>query len=73
MPCLDRNGEITGYIVETSTHGMSIDIQFIDDMATNVSELNFSTLYTVSVAAVNEAGTGPVGTANVTIAGSIII
>ena len=59
--CPQRNGEITGYTV---TGGMvegtaSVDV---DARQATISGLTPSTQYTVSVAAVNSAGTGPTTT-----------
>ena len=62
MPCLRRNGKITGYILETYTGEMTVDTEVIngsDVRAATVSGLNSTSHYTVSVAAVNGAGTGP--------------
>ena len=62
VPCLQRNGEITGYTVTaTNSDGMeegtaSVDV---DARQATISGLTPSTQYTVSVAAVNSAGTGP--------------
>ncbi|CAI8050555.1 Receptor-type tyrosine-protein phosphatase delta, partial [Geodia barretti] len=60
--CLQRNGEITDYTVTaTNSDGMeegtaSVDV---DARRATISGLTPSTQYTVSVAAVNSAGTGP--------------
>ena len=62
VPCFQRNGEITGYTVTvTNSGGMeegtaSVDV---DARQATISGLTPSTHYTVSVAAVNSAGTGP--------------
>ena len=61
VPCLHRNGEITGYTVVARTNGevvKSVDVD-VDGREATVSGLNPNTLYSVSVAAVNSAGTGP--------------
>ena len=58
VPCLHRNGEITGYTV-VARIGMT-DITELDSgdaRSATVSGLEPSTLYTVLVAAVNGAGT----------------
>ena len=61
VPCLDRNGDITDYqVVATNTQGMTVGIADVDktDRQATISGLTPSTQYTVSVAAVNGAGTG---------------
>ena len=60
MPCLHRNGEITGYTV-VARIGITDITEFVnsDARSATVSGLEPSTQYTVSVAAVNDAGTGP--------------
>ena len=60
VPCLHRNGEITGYTVVTRTSGE--DDRVVNDgnaRSATVSGLTPNTQYTVLVAAVNSAGTGP--------------
>ena len=62
VPCLHRNGEITGYTVEATLSGMVVATENVNDGSARrgtVSGLNPSTQYTVTVAAVNSAGTGP--------------
>ena len=62
VSCLHHNGEITGYIVEAITSGEVVGIVNINDgdaRRVTVTGLNSSTQYTVQVAAVNNAGTGP--------------
>ena len=64
MSCLNRNGEITGYIVEAITSGevvRTVNVNDSDARRATVTGLNSSTQYTVEVAAVNSAGTGPFG------------
>ena len=64
VPCLHRNGQITGYEVEAVRNGVvkrSIDVSS-DTREATVSGLSPSTSYTVQVAAVNGAGTGPYST-----------
>ena len=61
VPCLQRNGEITDYTVTTNSGEMeegtaSVDV---DARQATISGLTPSTQYTVSVTAVNSAGTGP--------------
>ena len=64
VDCADRNGDITGYSVRYgevgSAEGETI-IQMVEgdmDRQATISELTPSTEYTISVAAVNSAGTG---------------
>ena len=61
MSCLDRNGEITGYRAQAVRNGMVEGTASVGGGARQVtiSGLSSSTLYTVQVAAVNGAGTGP--------------
>ena len=61
MSCLDRNGEITGYIAQAVKNGMVEGTDSVDSDARQapISGLSPSTWYTVQVAAVNGAGTGP--------------
>ena len=63
MPCLDRNGEITGYTVKVTLSGMVVATENVNDGSAReatVSGLTPSTDYFVTVAAVNSAGTGPI-------------
>ena len=58
MPCLDRNGVITGYIVEARAGGTLIRTVNVNDGSAReatLSGLNPSTEYTVSLQAVNSA------------------
>ncbi|CAI8051475.1 Tyrosine-protein phosphatase Lar-like, partial [Geodia barretti] len=62
VPCPQRNGEITNYTVTaTKLGGMEEGTASVDADArqATISGLTRSTIYTVSVAAVNSAGTGP--------------
>ena len=61
VPCLDHNGEITGYIVQAVRNGMAEGTANVSGGArqATLSGLSPSTSYTVQVAAVNGAGTGP--------------
>ena len=76
VPCLDRNGEITGYqVVTANSQGMTVgtaDVDVANRQAT-ISGLTPSTTYTVSVAAVNGAGTGPIKTIAVETTGEIVV
>ena len=70
VPCIHRNGEITGYSVQygemgsESTQIMTVSGNSSRGMA-NISGLSPATMYTAVVAAENSAGTGdysdPVG------------
>ena len=62
--CLNRNGEITGYTVQAVRNGVverTTNVSGTTREAT-ISGLSPSTWYTVHVAAVNGAGTGPYST-----------
>ena len=63
LPCLDRNGVITGYIVEARTSGEADRTVNVNDGSAReatVSGLTPSTAYTVSLQAVNSADSGPI-------------
>ena len=57
VPCLHRNGEITGYTVVARTSGEDDKTMNGNARSVTVSGLEPSTQYTVLVAAVNGAGT----------------
>ena len=61
VPCIHRNGNITGYSVQYtgggSTQTMSVSADSSGGMVT-ISGLSPATMYLVQVAAVNSAGTG---------------
>ena len=61
MSCLDRNGEITGYRTRAVRNGVVEETANVGGSArqATISGLSPSTWYTVQVAAVNGAGTGP--------------
>ena len=61
MSCLDRNGEITGYRAQAVRNGMAEGTASIGGSArqATIPGLSPSTSYTVQVAVVNGAGTGP--------------
>ena len=63
MACLDRNGEITGYIAQasTTTSGRMNRTAVVNGSETEatITGLTPSTQYIVQVAAVNSAGSGP--------------
>ena len=54
VPCIDRNGMITGYLVD---YGYGIQ-NVTEDTETLLSNLTSSTSYNVRVAGVNDAGIG---------------
>ena len=62
VPCLHCNGEITGYTVVARTSGEDERVVNVNDgnaRSATVSGLTPITQYTVLMAAVNSAGTGP--------------
>ena len=60
VPCIHRNGDITGYRIRAMTSGGNDRIEIVGDVReSTISGLTLSTEYTVSVAAVNSQGTGP--------------
>ena len=77
VPCLHRNGEITGYTVVATTGEMvkSVDVDVDDDdgRETTVSGLTPNTQYSVSVAAVNSAGTGPASSIDIETPGECVV
>ena len=63
LACLDRNGVITGYIVEARTGGTLIITVNVNDGSAReatLSGLTPSTEYTVTLQAVNSADSGPI-------------
>ena len=61
MDCADRNGDITGYLIRYGEVGNAEGertLQMVLNRRTIISGLTPSTEYTVSVAAINSAGTG---------------
>ena len=76
VPCLHRNGEITGYTVVAAISGEvvgSVDVDVDDGREATVSGLTPNTMYNVAVAAVNSAGTGPFNGIIVETAGEYIV
>ena len=63
VTCLDRNGDITGYKLRITRTGQEERIVAVngDQREATVSGVAPSTNYSVQVAAVNGAGTGPYG------------
>ena len=57
VPCIHRNGDITGYIVRYWSQTPSVSGGSVTE--TTISNLTPSTTYNIRVAAVNNAGTGP--------------
>ena len=64
VPCIHRNGEITGYSVRYSGGGstQTVAVSGADVTETTISGLTPSTEYSVQVAVVNGAGTGEFST-----------
>ena len=56
VPCIHRNGDITGYSVQYGSQTMSISGGDVTEAT--ITGLTASTTYSVRVAAVNDAGTG---------------
>ena len=60
VDCIDRNGVIIGYRIRAITSGEDDRIETVGDVReATISGLTPSTVYTVSVAAVNSQGIGP--------------
>ena len=62
VPCIEQNGDITGYIVHVLESGEMERVEdVVGDDVNNVtiSELTPSTTYSIQVAAVNSEDTGP--------------
>ena len=60
VPCIHRNGDITGYSVQYAGSGstQTMSVSGGDVTETTITGLTASTTYSVRVAAVNDAGTG---------------
>ena len=60
VPCIHRNGDITGYSVLVQGNGSmrSMDISGSDVLTTTITELASNTRYVVRVAGVNGQGIG---------------
>ena len=56
IPCIERNGDITGYIVRYGSETQSVSGGSVTE--TTISNLTPSTTYNIQVAAVNDADTG---------------
>ena len=59
VPCPNHNGDITGYTVVARTNGVDDVFVNVDVREATLSGLNPSTNYSVTIAAINSAGTGP--------------
>ena len=62
VPCIYRNGQITGYIIQYMEVGGGLFINESvsrDQRETSITGLKSSTFYDVQIAAVNSVGTGP--------------
>ena len=58
--CIDRNGEIRGYMVQYREVGTTENRRdTVSDTVATITGLKPSTRYTIEVAAVNDEGTGP--------------
>ena len=56
VPCIEQNGDITGYIVRYGSQTQSVSGGSVTE--TTISNLTPSTTYNFRVAAVNDADTG---------------
>ena len=73
--CFHHNGEITGYRIMAKASGednRTVNVKDSNGRTATVSGLNSNTLYTISVAAVNSAGTGPATSINIETPGKYI-
>ena len=61
VPCIEQNGDITGYTVRVLVGGEMERVEDVVGDVNNVtiSDLTPSTTYSIQVAAVNSEGTGP--------------
>ena len=60
IPCIEQNGDITGYTVRVLVSGEMERVEDAGDVnEVTISELTPSTTYSIQVAAVNSEGTGP--------------
>ena len=61
VPCIHRNGDITGYSVQYTGGGstQTMSVSGASTTEATITGLTASTSYSVRVAAVNDAGTGP--------------
>ena len=56
VPCIERNGDITGYIVQYGNETQNVSGGSVTE--TTISNLTPSTTYNIQVAAMNDADTG---------------
>ena len=56
VPCIEQNGDITGYIVRYGSQTQSVSGGSVTEIT--ISNLTPSTTYNIQVAAVNNADTG---------------
>ena len=60
VPCIEQNGDITGYTVRVLESGEMERVEDVGDVnEVTISDLTPSTTYSIQVAAVNSEGTGP--------------
>ena len=60
VPCIEQNGDITGYTVRVLESGEMERVEDVGDVnEVTISELTPSTTYSIQVAAVNNIDTGP--------------
>ena len=62
VPCVHRNGRITGYVIQYIEVGGGVFINESvsgDQKETSITGLQSSTFYDIQIAAVNSVGTGP--------------
>ena len=60
VPCIEQNGDITGYTVRVLESGEMERVEDVGDVNNvTISELTPSTTYSIQVAAVNSEGSGP--------------
>ena len=57
VPCIEQNGDITGYTVRVGEMERVEDVGDVNEVT--ISDLTPSTTYSIHVAAVNSEGTGP--------------
>ena len=69
VPCIHRNGDITGYSVQYTGGGstQTMSVSGGDVAEATITGLTASTSYSVRVAAVNDAGTGPLSSSQFTV------
>ena len=69
VPCIYRNGNITGYLVQYTGGGstQSLSVSGANTNEVTIAGLTASTTYSVRVAAVNDAGTGPLSSSQFTV------